>query len=340
MKLPTLESVKNIDLKDTKTITIIIIVVIVLFAIVYIWQNKKNTEEGFAQYNVNEGDTVVLPDLNSVIVDSINNERNKSLPEALNIVIDDRLNTTSALNTYAKASDLITTNNNLSSNSASLLNTINTMTTLSNRLTSDLAIMNNIISSNVALINSNLSSNVATMTTLVNNAPPPLSVIAYFGSTAPTGWQLCDGLPLIAIDETTVVYRVGGSFRPLNTPNLLGRFILGATKSIGANTNNLTQREVGESGGEESHLLTINEMPSHTHSIFNWNGLPGGNTMGINASSVIGTGWTGNTYNTTYIGGTQPHNNMPPFYTMIYIIKKPLYGGNNYAVQQPSPTFT
>ena len=45
MKLSTPESIKNIDLKDTKTITILIILCIVLFAIIYVWQNKKNTTE-------------------------------------------------------------------------------------------------------------------------------------------------------------------------------------------------------------------------------------------------------------------------------------------------------
>ena len=43
---------------------------------------------------------------------------------------------------------------------------------------------------------------------------------------------------------------------------------------------------------------------------------------------------------TKKINDTKPHNNMPPYYSLIYIIKKPLRGGNANAVQQPSPLIT
>lgn len=62
-------------------------------------------------------------------------------------------------------------------------------------------------------------------------------IILWSGSAdnIPDGWVLCDGNN--------------------NTPNLTDRFVLGA----GA------QYEVGATGGEESHTLTIDEMPSHNH---------------------------------------------------------------------------
>jgi microcystin-dependent protein len=365
MKLPTLDSVKKVNIKDTKTITILIIIVIVLFAIIYVWQNKKNVEEGFAQYNVNEGDLVVLPNLDSVIVDTIGNQKNQKLPDAFNMLIDDRLSTSSALNTYAKASDLTNTNVNLASNASSLLSTISSMNALSTRLTNDLSIMNSIITSNVALVNNNLTSNVALMNGLVNNAPPALTVVAYFGSTSPTGWQLCDGLPLIAMDGQNVFYNIGSSFNPLKTPNLLGRFILGATTNINANSlipSSITLRnDVGATGGEEKVKLDIKEMPAHSHSYnalrddLGWEGqygfrpeywnplrrnnLPSGNTGGDSTMTQIQDP-NFPTDTTKKMNDTKPHNNMPPYYSLIYIIKKPLRGGNANAVQQPSPLIT
>lgn len=370
MKLPTLDSVKNINVKDTKTITILIIVVIVLFAIVYVWLNRKNVEEGFAQYNVNEGDLVVLPNLESVIVDTIGNQKNQKLPDALNMLIDTR-NATTLSNTYAKVSDLSNTNINLSSNASSLLNTISSMNALSTRLTNDLSIMNSIISSNVALVNNNLTSNVALMNGLVNNAPPALTVVAYFGSTAPPGWQLCDGLSLMSMDTPPqqVFYTIGTSVKELNTPNLLGRFILGATTNINATAqipSSISLRnDVGATGGEEKVKLDIKEMPAHAHSYGsmrndigneyyrgsligysnpNWYPLkqnedPSGNTGGDSTMTQIQDP-NFPSDSTKKMNDTKPHNNMPPYYSLIYIIKKPLRGGVANPVAQPSPLIT
>lgn len=54
-------------------------------------------------------------------------------------------------------------------------------------------------------------------------------------SNVPDGWVLCDGNNGI--------------------PDLSDKFVLGAGN----------QYNVGDTGGEESHTLTIEEMPSHNH---------------------------------------------------------------------------
>ena len=80
---------------------------------------------------------------------------------------------------------------------------------------------------------------------------------------------------------------------------------------------------MNNSGGEEKHKLTEDEMPSHDHSIscdgydneYNNQGFDlGGGTYKITKDSGIMT-------KTTYTGNNQKHNNMPPFYTLAYIIK-------------------
>ena len=66
----------------------------------------------------------------------------------------------------------------------------------------------------------------------------------------PAGWALCDG-------------QVVNGFQ---TPNLSGRFILGAGKG-GKDMNNidLTERTLGQTGGQENVVLTEAQMPKHKH---------------------------------------------------------------------------
>jgi microcystin-dependent protein len=353
---------KKLNINDKKNITILIILFIVLFAILYVWQNKKNVEEGFAQYNVNSGDLISLYGLDNVVVGSNNPI---TLTSSINNLIDER-NSTSLSNTYAKTSDLANTNMNVSSNAASLLSTINTMNALRDKLNTDLNIMNSIITSNVALMNNNLTNSINTMntnlTSNISNAPPPLTIVAYYGSIPPIGWQLCDGLPLMSMDTPPqqVFYSIGNSVKALNTPNLLGRFILGATTNINANTQIQSsialRNDVGTTGGEEKVKLSISEIPAHNHNMRNrW-------VAGGNQGDGLAAGWGGTPqpldihtieggdpslpkinhplFPTIKINDTKPHNNMPPYYALIYIIKKPNRGGASNPVQQPSPSIT
>lgn len=86
----------------------------------------------------------------------------------------------------------------------------------------------------------------------------------------------------------------------------------------------------GSTGGEAEHVLTVDEMPSHEHlfkrqqwffsdtvaradeeDIFSWKG--GTGTGGSTSYSYKGT--------VINSGGSQPHNNMPPYYTMPFWIR-------------------
>ena len=79
------------------------------------------------------------------------------------------------------------------------------------------------------------------------------------------GWLKCDGRAL-NVNDFYFLYRVigtsfGGSGTTFNLPNPAGR-VPGA---IGTGAG-LTVRHLGDLSGEETHILTVPEMPSHEHS--------------------------------------------------------------------------
>lgn len=121
--------------------------------------------------------------------------------------------------------------------------------------------------------------------------------MAWYGITIPDGWAICDGTN--------------------GTPDLRNRFVFGAGTY-----------SVGSIGGESSHMLTVNEIPSHTHTITsaygvgyplssggdwsnNKNGEAYSNFRAVSLSASLG-----------YTGGGQAHNNMPPYYVLCYIMKQ------------------
>jgi hypothetical protein len=92
--------------------------------------------------------------------------------------------------------------------------------------------------------------------------------------------------------------------------NANGRVIVGE----GSGTN-LTNRSLLSVGGEETHTLLIDEMPSHNHG-----GLYGGTSKkaGMNEEPAYHT--SGYQQILTQ-GGDKPHNNMQPFIVLLYCIK-------------------
>lgn len=95
------------------------------------------------------------------------------------------------------------------------------------------------------------------------------------------------------------------------------RFLLGASSSY----------PVGSTGGEAIHTLTLSEMPEHSHAPHDWSMVvnKGGDEMtaDIGAQTVRGSSTAivpniratkNDDNNTTHAaGGSQPHNNMPPY---------------------------
>jgi microcystin-dependent protein len=158
----------------------------------------------------------------------------------------------------------------------------------------------------------------------------PIGVIQVFaGENSPNGWLFCDGGEISRSTYSDLFTEIGESYGPgdgsttFNVPDLRGRVPVGKDNmggvSAGILSNNGTV--IGSDGGEENHIITIDEMPNHEHEIqyyrdgsygsyssVNWNGSKGdyasdGTPQWVTNGSVRANG----------VGGDQPHNNMQPY---------------------------
>lgn len=80
-----------------------------------------------------------------------------------------------------------------------------------------------------------------------------------------------------------------------------------------------------KTGGSASHKLTINEMPSHCHTLTPFVDVRQGDGQTNSNSASIGSHLGGNitkaNADVSYTGGNVAHNNMPP-YLVVYIWKR------------------
>jgi microcystin-dependent protein len=163
---------------------------------------------------------------------------------------------------------------------------------------------------------------------------PFLAEIRIFtGNFAPTGWALCDG-QLMPISQNTALFSLlgttyGGDGKSnFALPNMQGCAPMQAGQGSG-----LTLRDLGETAGEQTVTLLETEMPAHAHDAQGSTGsssaspvsnawasgqkLGGGNnyTPSVPASNV-----QMNPFALSIAGGNLPHNNMPPFLGLTFII--------------------
>jgi microcystin-dependent protein len=174
-----------------------------------------------------------------------------------------------------------------------------------------------------------VTSNIQTQINAFATFPPGVT-LPYAGSSAPSGWVLCDGqalnrvtyAALFAIISTT--FGAGNGSTTFNVPDLRGRVVAGKDDMGGVAANRLTGTSggvdgdtLGASGGAETHVVTTAEMPAHTHSLtYGRKDVNGGG--GTDPSYLERTGYT---KTTASAGSGAAHNNVQPTLIMNYIIK-------------------
>lgn len=161
-----------------------------------------------------------------------------------------------------------------------------------------------------------------TLNVKVTDTLPVGTIIPYAGATIPSNYMKCEGQELSRIEYDILfsaigtTYGVGDGATTFNLPNLKGRVI------TGIDSNDTDFDTLGEIGGEKTHTLTVDEIPSHNHGVRDTLDMNTG--AGQNRSVVVGGGETWNPADPAMIngaGGDQPHNNLQPYIVLNYIIK-------------------
>lgn len=181
------------------------------------------------------------------------------------------------------------------------------------------------------------------------------SVMMWAGVAAPSGYLLCDGSQVLISEYPGLYSILGTTFGPsdmtsFTLPDFRSRSPLGVGQGTG-----LSNRTLGQEGGEEAVTLGVGEIPSHTHTgstdlagshSHASNAIGGQGNVGLAIADGTNTGtgtdaslgelniWTtpraltinadgvhSHPFTTAATGGSGSHNNMSPFLALNFIIK-------------------
>jgi microcystin-dependent protein len=138
----------------------------------------------------------------------------------------------------------------------------------------------------------------------------------------PKGWALCNG-QLLPINQNQALFAILGTTYGGNgttnfaLPNFQGCVPMHTGKGF----------DLGQTGGESTHTLLLDEIPSHTH-------VPVGGSNSPTVASPADAYWpttSDGSYSPTstttlaptaiaFAGGNQPHDNMSPYLTLSFCI--------------------
>jgi microcystin-dependent protein len=153
---------------------------------------------------------------------------------------------------------------------------------------------------------------------------PYIGEIRMFGGNfAPVGWLLCQG-QILSISDYDVLFNLigttygGDGQSTFGLPNLASRLPFGQGSGF----------VLGQAGGAETVTLTTNQLPVHTHQAVAAAAAtlpsPSNNYWAISPNTQYTAAQTPNAPMSpsalSRAGGNQPHENMPPYLAINFII--------------------
>ena len=156
----------------------------------------------------------------------------------------------------------------------------------------------------------------------------PGEVKLYAGVAIPTDWAVCDGSLLLVASYPELFAAISNTFggdgiTDFALPDLRGRVPVGTGTGAG-----LTARALSDTGGAETHQLVEAELPAHDHSVSidvdTGAKTEGDPTLILSAQPIYSedppAASLGGVQESS-VGSDTPHENMPPFISLNYIIR-------------------
>jgi microcystin-dependent protein len=155
----------------------------------------------------------------------------------------------------------------------------------------------------------------------------------FAGEFAPQNWQFCDGRLVPIAENDTLFSLIGTTYggdgqQNFALPDLRGRIPMHRGQVPGSQSH-----MIGEFSGTETVALSLGQLPNHTHSI----GAASPGQLADPTNAYVGADRDFPIFAAAPVpqdpmaasavlatGGSQPHENMPPFLGMSFIIC--LYG--------------
>lgn len=152
----------------------------------------------------------------------------------------------------------------------------------------------------------------------------------FAGNFAPRGWAFCDG-QLLAVSQNDALFSLYGTIyggdgvTTFGLPDMRGRIPIHAGHGPG-----LSPRAIGSRAGTEQETVTINELPTHSHTFNGVNTPATENSPGSNETLAQSVGYdayvpnenvtTMSNNNVSAVGGSRSHNNEMPFLCVNFIV--------------------
>ena len=151
---------------------------------------------------------------------------------------------------------------------------------------------------------------------VITDSFPIGAVVEWWSDIIPEGWLKCNGQALNKSDYPDLYNVIGDKYTEISSSTTFNLPKHDGRTPVGIDSSDSDFNILGKMIGEKEHTLTIDEIPSHNHTV-----RFGFGAAGADRRTVDSNGTTATDNHTVNTGGGQSHNNIQPSIITCFIIK-------------------